>query len=1072
LNKPLFRFFMMIPIILVVLLNFCGNLEASVRIIKSDENGLNLIFSVGEYSLSKEMIQGKSYDRIETRSSFFSPQEGLPDLPFYYFFLAIPPSGINIKERIDGVDKMSDVQIPPMGELNGWDEERRACFNPELFDGGKYYPEKVVEVVEKGFIRDIYIAKVAVYPFRWKKETKELLCYADINIEIASNEPLLFTQKQRDNLTSPFRKLLGELLLNYEVIERGMAEDDGLGKRRWLSAGSHKSPGDDKDNVFEGRGLRWKIPINETGVYRITGQELKDFGIEIDNLEPANLRMTNLVWEVPYKFSGYDSFSVDDYIEFFGSALDIVYTDTNVYWLAEEGVPGKRLNSESGAVSGNFAVPDKYFKANHFEKNEALWEVIPNRLTDDNWQWRKLTAEESYSFECELRNLAGGEGNCYLRVELGGFSSLAEYNPDHHTRIELNGKVIGDFTWDGNEKRLFEATISQSDLKEGINIIRITEVGDLDLGLFGPDIIYVNWIEIDSWHTFDAYDDELFLQPRLEGEYEFRIGGFSESSIYVYDITDPLNPIEISDLSVAEEGDKFQVSFEREVGYNSHFYILTESKIKSVPDMMSYESSNIKDVSNKADYLIITHEVFYDSILPLADYRRSEGLNVATIKIGDIYDEFSYGIFYPPAIQSFLQYAYESWARPSPTYVLLVGDGSSHYRNYADLPNKNYIPPYLMYFELFSMTPADNFYACVSGDDFFPDMFLGRIPAQTVGDVEAYIDKVRNYEGNKPVGGWNKNIALISGRGETLVPFREIIEELSDKLPEFYNPQIIDFVEYHESGRMSQLTSDIIDTFNDGCLLVNYVGHGNMTSWSDGALDNGDISSLDNGNRLHFFVTLTCLNGYFPHPKEKRCLAEELLLQGDKGAIACWSPAGFASVFEEQVLNNSLFENLFTKGMTEIGLLTTMTKLSTPGYESLIQSMTLFGDPALSLQVPDYEPSTPTFEMVTNQPYYRQGDNLQIFIRIFNDSKDSYDVDLVVVLRLEDTFLFYPDWGFDERRTRVSVPPESHESLTVLNTKVTGDIPLGEYPFYSAILDVGSYDLLDGIKAVKVIITE
>jgi len=77
--------------------------------------------------------------------------------------------------------------------------------------------------------------------------------------------------------------------------------------------------------------------------------------------------------------------------------------------------------------------------------------------------------------------------------------------------------------------------------------------------------------------------------------------------------------------------------------------------------------------------------------------------------------------FIPPAIQLFLKYAYDNWQKPSPTYVLFVGDGASDYRNYTNSSyNKNFIPPYLMTYEPMTMTPVDNYYVSVSGDDFYP----------------------------------------------------------------------------------------------------------------------------------------------------------------------------------------------------------------------------------------------------------------------------------------------------------------------------------------------------------------
>ena len=49
----------------------------------------------------------------------------------------------------------------------------------------------------------------------------------------------------------------------------------------------------------------------------------------------------------------------------------------------------------------------------------------------------------------------------------------------------------------------------------------------------------------------------------------------------------------------------------------------------------------------------------------------------------EIADEFGHGQPSAEAIRSFLAYAYQSWARPSPRYVLLLGDASYDPRNFV-----------------------------------------------------------------------------------------------------------------------------------------------------------------------------------------------------------------------------------------------------------------------------------------------------------------------------------------------------------------------------------------------------
>ena len=69
----------------------------------------------------------------------------------------------------------------------------------------------------------------------------------------------------------------------------------------------------------------------------------------------------------------------------------------------------------------------------------------------------------------------------------------------------------------------------------------------------------------------------------------------------------------------------------------------------------------------------------WNAIQPLLDRRAAQGLRVAKVDIQDVYDEFSAGLVYPPAIRDFLSHAYHHWngAAQPPKYVLLVGDG--HY---------------------------------------------------------------------------------------------------------------------------------------------------------------------------------------------------------------------------------------------------------------------------------------------------------------------------------------------------------------------------------------------------------
>ena len=92
-------------------------------------------------------------------------------------------------------------------------------------------------------------------------------------------------------------------------------------------------------------------------------------------------------------------------------------------------------------------------------------------------------------------------------------------------------------------------------------------------------------------------------------------------------------------------------------------------------------NSNLRANSHQADFIIITHDDFYDQALSLKSLRENcDNLKTEVAKISDVYDEFSWGLFDPVAIRDFIKYTFENWAI-QPRYVLLFGSGDFDYRN-------------------------------------------------------------------------------------------------------------------------------------------------------------------------------------------------------------------------------------------------------------------------------------------------------------------------------------------------------------------------------------------------------
>lgn len=130
-------------------------------------------------------------------------------------------------------------------------------------------------------------------------------------------------------------------------------------------------------------------------------------------------------------------------------------------------------------------------------------------------------------------------------MRLKGRTNDAQISHDHHTRIYLNDVVIDDQRWNGQIIYDHIATIPQTSLAEGTNMVQIESVGDTGAAV---DQILVNWIEIDYLDTYVAEDDALLCNAPKPGTFQFEIKNFTSENAEVFDITDAENVIRIKGL--------------------------------------------------------------------------------------------------------------------------------------------------------------------------------------------------------------------------------------------------------------------------------------------------------------------------------------------------------------------------------------------------------------------------------------------------------------------------------------------------------------------------------------------
>jgi len=335
---------------------------------------------------------------------------------------------------------------------------------------------------------------------------------------------------------------------------------------------------------------------------------------------------------------------------------------------------------------------------------------------------------------------------------------------------------------------------------------------------------------------------------------------------------------------------------------------------------------------NTEGYLIITHDSFYDEILPFSNWKQSIGFDVTVTNTSAIPGGVS-----KTNIYNYIYDAYYNWTNP-PAFVLLVGD-------IAEVPTYTGTTGW--------PGPAgavDLYYVTVNGSDYFEDIFIGRFSSSDENEITAMVDKTVYYEqGNFADDSWAQKATFMAGNSNYQITegtHNYVISNFLDS-----NNYTCDKL-YEET--YGATTQDARDSLNAGRSLAVFSGHGSTTSWGDGpAFSQSDVQGLTNLDMYPFVCSHACLTGSF---QLSECFGETWIRQADKAGLAFWGASESTLWDEDDILERGMFEgwwqqNLETIGaMTEYGLYQVYENYSGGGYTKYyFEAYNILGDPSVKI---------------------------------------------------------------------------------------------------------------------------
>lgn len=692
-----------------------------------------------------------------------------------------------------------------------------------------------------------------------------------------------------------------------------------------------------------------RLFIERSGVYQLSGNELQAAGCELDGMDAASPRLFRDGRELPIEVVGGEDGSLDaqDVIRFYAEATDSVYTRYNVYWLTLGNGPGLRIQ-QAPPPSGASAAPRRtYHMATvHVEPQKQYSAMMPLEPDGDHWFAARIRYDAPATLSVDLPGLLPDAPEpARVRVRLYGLSKLPP-KPDHRTEVAIDDAVVATAEWDGQTPYSIEGAIPPGTLKAQGNTVRVGCVKQEGVQF---DLAYVDWVEITYPRDFAAPSGFLRVRAPDARPHVYAVTELPSSEAIVWRIDSPeaIRRVEAEPAAGAGEAVRFADAGAPE---GARYVVATPEGMLKVPRMELDSPSSLQSETNQADYIIIAHGSLRQAVEPLAQHRQSTGLSVLTTDVQDVYDEFAFGRAEPSAIKRFLRFAYEQYRRPAPRFVLLVGDASYDYRGHLGAL-LNLVPTHMSRTRHIGQSACDQWFVCVDGDDWIPELAIGRIPARSPEDVATIVRKILTQETSPPAGPWQRHAIFVADDNEAL------FARICDAAAAAYERQGWSSEKlYLEKGGANapELGQNLVAVLNEGCRFVVYVGHATLDGWAhERMLTMAQTEQLANGDKLPVIVSLSCLDGFFAHAKRPDCLAEAWLQNPKGGAVACWSPTAMGYSVAHQLLLNEFAEAVFAARASTLGeavqlaIRNMLQRRSDQQTRDVALMYVLFGDPAM-----------------------------------------------------------------------------------------------------------------------------
>lgn len=745
-------------------------------------------------------------------------------------------------------------------------------------------------------------------------------------------------------------------------------------------------------------GQWFKVAVLKDGIYRIDYSRLRQAGAN----NPALPRIfANNSGQLSYYTSdpspddltevsvlfvtGQDGiFNEGDYLLFFGQGTgrwkfntnsgeyDYIrhnYSDTAYYFVTSGTVPAKRI-SDAAVPSG---TPDY-----QSSESDALYihEAESENIIKSGREWyQPISPIADIQINPGFTDLIPGEPVKYRVRVLARAPSVSDFYFSESSTLLQTIKVqdVNMYNYTGTYAQITDSAGSSVPLSSS-PVYKAGFRNNTDAGAKG-------WLDYVKLHARkrSSYSGSTAFISDYRSTGPGRITGFRIKSPgtepLVWDVTHPMNPENIIYTRNGED-----ILFNARTDSLRNYIVFSPSN--AIQPLFRSGTVPNQDLhgSPPAEMVIVTHPLFLKYAEKLADlHLMNSGLISQIVTPGQIYNEFSGGIPDVAAIRNFLRMKYfkQKGTETTLKYLLLFGDGS--FENKTLPPsNPNFIPTWQSQNSniIVSSFTSDDFYGLLEDGEGeaegTEDLGIGRLPVSDTAQAGIIVRKIASYMAPANTGEWKNTICILADDEDGnahMADAEGLSLLLRDSVPEYNIDKIYLDAFRQETSVNGQTYPDatiaVNNRINSGCLIFNYVGHGNENGLAhERVVKTEDINTWKNGTRLPLFITATCefsrfddidMNIVTRTMTSRTSAGEMVLLNENGGGIALMSTTRVVYSAPNYYLNRNIYDATFDTDESgnprSFGDIIRIAK-NNSGNGPNKRNFSLLGDPAVRLAWP------------------------------------------------------------------------------------------------------------------------